>query len=336
MDRRQFVKGLSLGALASSTLPFSRFAQAAEFTYKIAHSTPTTHPLHIRLTEASAKIKADTKGRFDLQVFPSDQLGSQPDVLGQVRSGATDFFALSGVVLSTLVPAAAISGLGFAFKDYDAVWKAMDGDLGAFIRAEIDKTRSLFAFEKVWDNGYRQITSSDRPVAAPKDLEGMKIRVPPSAMWVSLFKALDSAPTTINANELYSSLQTKVVDAQENPLAVVSNFRLYEVQKYCSLTNHMWDGFWILGNRNNFDTLPPEVQSVVRKHLNEAAMAERQDLVKFNVSSQEQLVAKGMQFTTPKMTEFQDKLRAAGYYTQWKGKFPAAGWAQLESVAGHL
>ncbi|MCO5396735.1 TRAP transporter substrate-binding protein [Ralstonia soli] len=336
MDRRHFVKGLSMGALASATLPIARIAQAAEFTFKIAHSTPTTHPLHIRLIEAAAKIKADTKGRFDLQVFPSDQLGAQPDVLGQVRSGATDFFALSGVVLSTLVPAAAISGIGFAFKDYETVWKAMDGNLGAFIRSEIDKTGSLFAFEKIWDNGYRQITSSNRPVSMPSDLAGMKIRVPPSAMWVSLFKALGSSPTTISANELYSSLQTKVVDAQENPLAVVLSFRLYEVQKYCALTNHMWDGFWILANRKNFDTLPPEVQSVVRKHLNDAAVAERKDLAKLNVSSQEQLIAKGMHFTTPKTADFKEKLRAAGYYAQWKNKFPAAGWAQLESVVGQL
>nr|WP_308237868.1 hypothetical protein [Burkholderia sp. SCN-KJ] len=133
-----------------------------------------------------------------------------------------------------------------------------------------------------------------------------------------------------------STPRSKIVDAQENPLAVVSSFRLYEVQKYCSLTNHMWDGFWILANRNNFDALPPDVQSVVRKHLNDAAVAERQDLVKFNASSQQLLVGKGMQFTTPKTTDFQDKLRAAGYYTQWKSKFPAAGWAQLEAVAGRL
>jgi len=336
MDRRQFVKGLSLGALASASLPVFRSAEAAEFTFKVAHSAPTTHPLHIRLTEASAKIKAETKGRFDLQVFPSDQLGSQPDVLGQVRSGATDFFALSGVVLSTLVPAAAISGVGFAFKDYDAVWKAMDGNLGAFIRAEIDKTRSLLAFEKIWDNGFRQITSSNHPIATPADLAGMKIRVPPSAMWVSLFNGLGAIPTTINADELYSSLQTKVVDAQENPLGVVFSFRLYEVQKYCSLTNHMWDGFWMLANRRNFEALPADIQAIVRKHMNEAAMGERQDLVQFNVSSQKQLMAKGMQFTAPKVSAFQDKLRAAGYYTQWKSKFPAAGWAQLESIAGRL
>ena len=243
IDRRNFVKGLSAACVVSSGLTVLRSAHAAEFSYRIAHTTPATHPLHIRLTEAAERIKADTKGRFDLQVFPADQLGSQSDVLGQVRSGAVDFFMLSGVILSTFVPNSAISGVGFAFKDYDTVWKAMDGGLGAFIRGEIAKSKSIFAFEKIWDNGFRQITSSSRQVNAPADLQGVKIRVPPSAMWTSLFKGLGASPTTINANELYSSLQTKIVDAQENPLAVVSTFKLYEVQKYVSMTNHMWDGF---------------------------------------------------------------------------------------------
>ena len=89
-------------------------------------------------------------------------------------------------------------------------------EFAEFIRAEIAKTRSLFAFEQIWDNGYRQITSSGRAAATPADISGMKIRVPPSSMWTSLFSSLGAAPATINANELYSSLQTKIVDAQEN------------------------------------------------------------------------------------------------------------------------
>ncbi|MCY1202648.1 hypothetical protein D9M72_141400 [compost metagenome] len=336
IDRRNFVRGISATCVASSGLALMRHANAAEFTYRIAHTTPATHPLHLRLTEAAERIKAETKGRFDLQVFPADQLGSQSDVLGQVRSGAVDFFMLSGVILSTFVPNSAISGLGFAFKDYDTVWKAMDGGLGAFIRGEIAKSRSIFAFEKIWDNGFRQITTATRPVNGPADLQGVKIRVPPSAMWTSLFKALGAAPTTINANELYSSLQTRIVDAQENPLAVLSTFKLYEVQKFCALTNHMWDGFWLLGNRAAFDALPKDIQAVLTKHLNAGAMAEREDLVKLNTSLREDLTKKGLQFTTPKPSEFQDKLRAAGFYKEWQGKFPAAGWAQLEAAVGAL
>ena len=234
------------------------------------------------------------------------------------------------------MPNTAISGLGFVFKDYDTVWKAMDGGLGAFIRAEIAKSRSIFAFEKIWDNGYRQVTNSTRPVNSPADLQGLKIRVPASAMWTSLFKGLGASPATINANELYSSLQTKIVDAQENPLAVISTLKLYEVQKFISMTNHMWDGFWLLSNRAAFDALPKDIQASVTKHLNAGAIAEREDLVKLNMSLRDDLTKNGLQFSTPNPAEFQDKLRAAGFYKEWKEKFPAAGWAQLEAAVGTL
>lgn len=337
MDRRSFlVKSAASASVAAIGFSIPKFAYAAEFTYRVSHSVPINHPLHIRLEEAAARIKEETNGRFELLVFPSDQLGAQTDVMSQTRSGAIDFFCLSGVVLSTLVPSSAISGLGFAFKDYDSVWKAMDGGLGEFIRSEIAKTRSLFALEKIWDNGYRQITSSARPVIAPGDIAGMKVRVPPSAMWISLFKALGGSPTTINANELYSSLQTRIVDAQENPLAVISTLKLYEVQKYCSMTNHMWDGFWMLANRRNFDALPDDVQAVVSKHLNAGAMAERDDLAKLNVDLRQQLSDKGMEFVEANTAEFQSKLRDAGFYDEWRKKFPASGWEQLESVIGKL
>ena len=128
--------------------------------------------------------------------------------------------------------------MGFAFNDYPSVWKAMDGDLGAYIRGQIAKA-NIVAMDKIWDNGFRQITSSTKPIAAPADLKGFKIRVPVSPLWTSMFKALDASPASINFAEVYSALQTKIVDGQENPLAIISTAKLFEVQKYCSLTNHM-------------------------------------------------------------------------------------------------
>lgn len=124
MKRRAFLKTVAASSALPWALSFSKSAQAAEFEYRIAHSVPTHHPLHVRLVEAADRIREQTNGRFDLRIFPSDQLGSQTDVMSQIRSGAIDFLCLSGVVLSTLVPSSAISGLGFAFKDYDQVWKA--------------------------------------------------------------------------------------------------------------------------------------------------------------------------------------------------------------------
>ena len=110
--------------------------------------------------------------------------------------------------------------------------------------------------EKIWDNGFRQTTTSTKPIVTPGRLRGMKLRVPPSPLWTSMFKAFDAAPASINFNEVYSALQTKIVDGQENPLAIISTAKLYEVQKYCSLTNHMWDGFWFLANQRAWEALP--------------------------------------------------------------------------------
>jgi TRAP-type C4-dicarboxylate transport system substrate-binding protein len=157
LNRRTLLAGAALPLFAINT----RSARAAEFSLKLANNSPVTHPQTIRQQEAAARIKAATNGAVDIQVFPSNQLGSDTDMLSQLRSGAIDFFTLSGLILSTLVPAASINGIGFAFKDYDTVWKAMDGKLGAHVRGEIDK-RGLIAFDKMWDNGFRQITSSTR------------------------------------------------------------------------------------------------------------------------------------------------------------------------------
>ena len=291
--------------------------------------------MNVRAQEAAAAIKAETNGRFELQIFPSSQLGSDTDLLSQLRSGGVEFFTLSGLILSTLVPAASINGMGFAFPNYDAVWKAMDGDLGAYVRQQVAKA-NLVAMDKIWDNGFRQITSSTRPINTPDDLKGFKIRVPVSPLWTSMFKAFEAAPTSINANEMYTALQTKVVDGQENPVSVVETFKLAEVQKYCSLTNHMWDGFWFLANRRAWERLPADVRTVVAKHLNAAAQKEREDIAALNASLQPALAAKGLVFNQPDPAPFREKLRKAGFYAEWKGRYGDEAWATLEKSVGTL
>ena len=181
-------------------------------------------------------------------------------MLSQLRSGALDFMTLSPLILGSLVPQAQINGVGFAFKDYKQVWAAMDGELGIYVRRQIAATGTIFAFDKIWDNGYREVTNSVRPINKPEDLKGIKLRTPPGPMWVSLFKALGASPTPLNFAEVYSALQSKVVDGQENPLAIIYTAKLYEVQKYCSMTNHMWDGYWFMGNKKLFEQLPSDLQ----------------------------------------------------------------------------
>ena len=335
MTRRRLLAGVSLTLLGPAAAPRTARAQQAQWIYKYANNLPETHPMNIRAREMAAAIKQDTNGRFDLQIFPSSQLGSDTDTLSQIRSGGVEFFTLSGLILSTLVPAASINGMGFAFADYDAVWKAMDGDLGAYIRAQIAKA-NLIAMDKIWDNGFRQTTTSTKPVQTPDDFRGMKLRVPVSPLWTSMFKALDASPASINFNEVYSALQTKVVDGQENPLAIISTAKLYEVQKYCSLTNHMWDGFWFLANRRAWEALPDDVRGIVAKHINAAGLKERDDVAKLNATLQQDLAAKGLVFNRPNPAPFRDKLRAAGFYTEWKGKYGDEAWSLLERSVGKL
>ena len=157
ITRRQI---LAAGAVATTlALPVTRaFAQKAEFTYKYANNLPVTHPMNLRAKEMADAIRADTKGRVDIQIYPNNQLGSDSDMLSQLRSGGIQFFTLSGLILGQLVAASQISGIGFAFPNYDAVWKAMDGELGAWIRAQILK-KDLVAMDKIWDNGFRQTLS---------------------------------------------------------------------------------------------------------------------------------------------------------------------------------
>ena len=145
---------------------------AAEFSYKWATGQDPTHPINIRQQEALDRIREATGGRVDIKLFPANQLGSDTDLLSQVRSGGVDF-NLSSSILSTLSAAAGILNTGFAFPDYDTVWKAMDGEVGGYVRTQIQKVGLMAPF-RLYDNGFRQITSSTRPINVPADLKGFK------------------------------------------------------------------------------------------------------------------------------------------------------------------
>jgi tripartite ATP-independent transporter DctP family solute receptor len=335
-SRRALLKASAASAvLGGIGAPFVARAQQAEFTYKYANNLPDAHPLNVRAKEMAAAIKTETNGKFDLQIFPNNQLGSDTDMLSQIRSGGIEFFTLSGLILATLVPAASINGIGFAFPDYDTVWKAMDGELGAYVRGQITKA-NLAVMDKMWDNGFRETTSSTKPINGPDDFKGFKIRVPVSPLWTSMFKAFDAAPASINFSEVYSALQTKVVEGQENPLAIISTAKLYEVQKYCSLTNHMWDGFWFLANRRAWEKLPEDVRTIVARNINAAAVNERGDVAKLNAGLRQELAGKGLTFNQPETAPFREKMRSAGFYSEWKGKYGDEAWALLEKSVGKL
>jgi tripartite ATP-independent transporter DctP family solute receptor len=285
-------------------------ARAAEFTYKFGLNTPDSHPMSAQARKAATRILEQSSGRLQIETFPNSQLGSDTDMVSQVRSGALELFAAPSLTFSTLVAAAGIPSVGFAFRSYDQVWAAMDGELGAYVRGAIVKA-GLVPMMRIWDNGFRQITSADKPIVTPADLNNFKIRVPVTALLTSLFKSLGAAPTSITLHELYSALQTHIVEGQENPLAQIETSNLYEVQKYCSLTNHCWSGYWIVAHRRTVDTLPQDLRDILTHNLDEAAADERQELAKLDATLQPTLAQRGMSFERPDPRPFQREIRGA-------------------------
>ena len=334
LSRRRALQALA-AVPAASLIGAPQVAKAAEFELKYGHNLPSTHPLNVRAQEAADRIAKETNGRVEIAIFPNNQLGGDTDMLSQVRGGAISFFTPSALVIATLVPVAAINAVGFAFSDYDQVWKAMDGKLGAHVRAAIAKV-NLYTFEKIWDNGFRQMTSGSKPVESAKDMDGLKIRVPVSPLSIAMFKALGAAPTSLQFSEVYTSLQTRIVDAQENPLPIIQVAKLYEVQKYCALSNHIWDGFWFVGHGPTWAGLPADIQKIVANAINDAGMKQREDIKAFNETVQADLKSKGMTFSKPAPDSFRAKLREAGFYNDWKGRFGAEAWGLLEDTVGKL
>src|SRR5882672_1102381 len=163
LTRRVLMRSAAAIVAAPAVGLFPTGARAAEFNFKYGNQVPATHPVTIGFQRAVDRIKAETGGRVEINMFPNNALGGDTDMLSQLRSGALEFFTISPLVLSSLVSVAAINGLGFAFKDSDTAWAAMDGDLGEFVRREI-RQRGLTAMEKIWDSGYRQITSNSKPI----------------------------------------------------------------------------------------------------------------------------------------------------------------------------
>ncbi|WP_396430279.1 TRAP transporter substrate-binding protein [Limnohabitans sp.] len=334
-SRREILMGMA-GVAATTLVPGAVLAQGAgKITMKIAITLPESHPTPVALKAACAEILKESNGRLSIDVYTNGQLGSDTDTLSQVRSGAIDFVCTAGSIYGNLVPVAAINSIAFAFPDYATVWKAMDGDLGGHMRAAFDKF-NLVQVGKVFDHGFRQITHSTKPITSPKDLVGMKIRVPATPLWTSMFKGLDASPATVPIGELYTALQTKVVDGQENALPTIDAVKLYEVQKYCSYTSHMWEYFSLVGNKRSWNALPDDLRALVTRVFESQALKQRTAHDTLNASLETKLKGQGMQFNRLDTKPFRDLLQKSGYYVEWQKKFGPEAWALLEKYSGKL
>jgi tripartite ATP-independent transporter DctP family solute receptor len=332
LSRRRVVTGAAgLGAATILRWP----ANAAEFSYKYGASSPMEHPAMARSQAACNKIKQESNGRLEITMYPNSVLGGDTAMIAQTISGALEMYLLPVDLLAPRNPACGITGVGFAFPGYELVWPAMDGDLGNFLRSAAEEI-GFYCLPKGYDHGFRQITTRTKPITSPDDVKGFKIRLPVAPYLISLFRHLGASPTAINFNEVYSALQTGIVDGQENPLVLIDTAKLYEVQKYCSLTNHVWAGFHTSFNVAAWKKLPADLQELCLRHFSEEALAERQDFVTMTKTEQQNLTAKGLMFNAPDTKPFRDVLAKSGFYPDMKKTAGDKAWALLEKYVGPL
>jgi tripartite ATP-independent transporter DctP family solute receptor len=324
------------GAAAVGSTILVRPSRAAEYRFAQYHNQADSGTLHKNLTAMWEAIRAETNGRVETTVYAENNKlpGGDADALKLLIAGEIQFFTLMGGIIGTVVPVAEAQQLPFAFKSAAEAHKVIDGPLGKYIGEEMAaKGMHLFPIAG-FDNGMRQVASIPRPIATPADFAGMKIRVPPGQMMLDTFGAFSAEPVTTSANRIYDALKTGKVDAQENPLAILEGFRLYELVKYVSLTNHMWSGFNAMAHLATWKALPQDIKDVVERNVARYVRQQRQEQATLNVSLREDFVKRGLVFNEIDQAAF--RARLPGVYAIWKERLGSKCWSLVEADVGKL
>ncbi len=226
---------------------------------------------------AAEKFKKDleeaSNGQIEVQVFHSSSLGSNREVAEMLKMGTADFMIAGTTHVTNYVPQLGVIVFPYLWKDRQTMFNALDGDIGKTFSDLLAKKG--FVLLGWWDNGFRDMTTKSKPIISVDDMKGLRIRTLPVKVHVAFFKALGAAPAPLDWMEIYTALQQGVVDAEENPPAMVYFGKFNEVQKYFSLTRHVNEPGVLLMSEKTMSKLPPELQQAVRVAAQKATMWQR-------------------------------------------------------------
>jgi tripartite ATP-independent transporter DctP family solute receptor len=310
MQRKTFTASL-IALAAAGLLPLAAQAQALKLT--LGHGAAPDNPRNIAAVKFADTVKAKTNGRIEIQVAHSAQLGDDAAMVTALRSGTLDISANSQGAVAAVLPEIAALGLPFLFADVQKAWGVMDGPIGKEL-GEKAAAKGMVLLG-LWDNGIRQMSNSKRPIKSPADLKGLKMRTPPDAVTIDIMQAMGADAQQIKFSELYVALQQGVVDGQENPLTNISSAKLYEVQKYISLTGHKYESTPFLMSKRTWDKLSDADHKAITEAAAEATQLQR----RLNKEADDKLVAelkaKGAQIDTVERKPFVEASKSV--YTKW-------------------
>ncbi len=269
----------------------------------LGHNAAIGNPKHEASVKFADVVNEKSGGKMVVQVAPAAQLGDDVPILTSLRSGTVDFAANSQGSISSVVPEYSAFGMPFLFPTLQNAWTVLDGPVGEEL-ARISAAKGLVVLG-YWDNGIRHVSNKVRPITTPADLKGLKIRTPPDAVTIDIMQALGAEAQQIKFSELYVALQQGVVDGQENPLMNIYSSKLYEVQKYISLTSHKYEMTPFVMSKRTYDKMSDADRKIIREAAAEATKLNR----KLSLESDQQLLgelkAKGVEINSPDLAPFQ-------------------------------
>ena len=271
-------------------------ARAQTLKIRFAGNMPAQNANSKAMVVFKEEIEKLSGGKIQVDNFPAMQLGGAGENVDMVKSG-TLFMAYAGAAYFVgFVPELGVISLPFLFKDRATMQRIATGPLGKDLLKEMD--RAGFVGLALWDLGSRNMTNSKRPITQPSDLEGLKIRLQPSKVMLASFRALGANPVAMDIKEVYSALKQGVIDGHENPFAFIRDHRMYEVQKYLSVTNHFYDVMVVAANKKTFAEQPKEIQEILWKGMEKATQWQWEQAGKDDSAAFEELKAKGMAVNT--------------------------------------
>jgi tripartite ATP-independent transporter DctP family solute receptor len=294
--------------LAAVALAFAATTAGAQTKLTLGHGAAPGNPRHEAAVAFANAVKQKSGGKIEVQVAPSAQMGDDAAMITALRTGTLDMSANSQGAASIVVPEYAAFGMPFLFSEPAQAFKLLDGPLGKEL-ADKSAQKGLIVLG-YWDNGIRHVSNSKKPVLSPADMKGLKIRTPPDAVTIDIMTALGSDTQQIKFAELYVALQQGVVDGQENPLANIDASKLYEVQKFISLTGHKFEMNPLLMSKRTWDRLSEADRKIIREAAAEATALQR----KLSKEADERLVgelkSKGVRIDKVDQGQFQKATEA--------------------------
>ena len=285
------IAGVGLGLPASLWRPAQ--SAAGKIVIKLGSGVAPDHPENIGGRKIKELVEKKAGDRVEVQLFTDNQLGDQRNMVEQMRLGTLEVTWVTVGFFGSYEPILNVIESGYLFRDSWHSYKVFDGPMGEEIRVLVEKHGvKLLGY---WEAGLRHITNSVRPIRTPEDLKGLKIRTPQAKYHLNTLKYMGANPVAMSFGELYTAMQQKVVDGQENPVSNIYKSKFYEVQKYISLTGHLHLTHMVMYSAKLWDTLPPDLQKIVRESVVESQETQRKAVRDDDATLLEQLKAKGMQ-----------------------------------------